>query len=86
MTEPRMRNRIEVVHDLTVSDLVQWCLQRGIDPDTATVTGGHVRWQSPETDAEREQAERYWAEQQARKDRWERETYERLRAKFETVV
>ncbi len=84
--DPTIRNRIEMIHPMTVTDLVTWCLQHDVDPDTATITGGHVRWQSPETEAEREQRLAYWAGVDARKERWERDTYARLREKFERVI
>ena len=77
--EPQMVNRMEQVNGITVADLVHRCLEMGLDPSEVSMSGGHMRWRSPQTpDEVARQAER-----DARHAAWERETYERLRRKFE---
>lgn len=84
-SEPRLINRVESVHDLSAQEVVDYCLQRGLDPAAVTVTGGHLKWKSPETEAEAADAARWKAQSDARHEVWERETYDRLKAKFEAV-
>lgn len=82
--EPRILRRIEYIpHDATVAEMVDWCMQRGLDPEVVKLSGGHVKWESPETDAERARREEYAEKAAARHDQWERETYERLKIRFE---
>lgn len=83
MTEPRMLRRIETFHDLTVSEIVDWCHQRGLNPDDVKLSGGHLKWESPETEAEATRREEYHRQSMARHEEWERETYERLKEKFD---
>lgn len=68
---------------MTVSSLVDHCIREGIDPDRAIITGGHLRWESPKTDAEQEQSDRWHAESQRRQEEWERAALIRFKAKYE---
>jgi hypothetical protein len=79
---PRMVKRMDNVRDCTVSELIDWCVQRDLSPLDATITSAHVKWESPETDAERERREKWVAEHLARTEKWERETLERLKEKY----
>lgn len=82
MDEP-LRKRFESIpRDATLEDLVDWCLQRGLDPSGVVVTGGHLRWESPLTDDERQARDEYRAKQEQRTLEWELATYERLNEKF----
>jgi hypothetical protein len=83
--DPTVRNRQTSWGGGTVTDLADWCHQRGLSPDEVTVTGGHLKWTSPETDEERARRQQFEADRDARLDAWERGEYERLRAKFEAT-
>lgn len=77
------RKRFESIpRDATLEDLVDWVLQRGLRPSDVVVTGGHMRWQTIETDEEQLERERYQADRDRRTLEWERATYERLNEKF----
>lgn len=74
--------RMEHVINVTIDDLVQWCIERGLDPDEVTISAAHLKWVSPQTEAEAKRAKE-WADQSAaRTEEWEREAYARLKAKF----
>lgn len=77
-----MVKRLEHFNNLTAQDAVDWCLQRGLDPNAVVLSGGHFKWESPQTDEELARWEQYGREQAERNERWERETYERLKKKF----
>lgn len=78
----RLVNRWESYPGSTVTDLLDWLHQRGLSPDEVRVTGGQLKWQSPETLEETARREEYERDRDARHEKWERETYEKLRAKF----
>jgi hypothetical protein len=69
---------MDSVHGITVESLVDWCIQRGLDPSEVTLSAGHLKWDSPETDAERERREHYAALADQRRIDWENETIARL--------
>jgi len=83
--DPTMRQRHDSWPGGSITDLTDWAHQRGLSPDEVTITGGHLKWTSPETAEERERREQFEAERDERQLRWERETYDRLRAKFEAT-
>ena len=74
---------MENINQFTVQDTVDWCLQRDLDPAKVRFTGGHLQYESPQTDREAEYAATWERQAAERRERWERETYDRLRAKFE---
>jgi len=78
----KMVERFNDVRDCTVSELVDWCVQRNVNPSEARITSAHVKWQSPQTDEERERYEKWLAEHEARTEKWERETLQRLQEKY----
>lgn len=83
MTEDRTIGRMEYAPQGTVTEVVHWLLQHGIDPDQATFTGNvAIKYSSPETDAERERREDFERQRDARHEAWERKEWERLKAKY----
>jgi len=69
---------------MTPEDLLLWISREVGDGSEVLVSGGvHVEWYSPVTDEEAAQEAAHKAAAVARQERWERETYERLRAKYE---
>lgn len=76
--------RMDSVRDCTVTELVDWCAQRDLDPSDVTVTSTHLKWEGLETVEERDRRLAFWEAQQARHDKWEREQWERLKEKFGT--
>lgn len=80
--EPVMLNRVEHFKG-SVDELVTWCMQRELDPTVVEVTGTHVRFQSPETPEEAQRRAEYTARAERRHQEWERDTYLRLREKYE---
>lgn len=81
--EPRMIKVMEDVNQMTVQEVVDFCLQRGLDLETTRLTGGHMQWSRPETEKERARYAVWQAETAQRTENWERATYDRLREKFE---
>ena len=81
-SDPRIVKRMAQVRDITVSDLISWCVDRDLSPLDATITSTHVKWESPETAEERERRIAWEAEREASTLKWEHETYERLNKKF----
>jgi hypothetical protein len=68
---------------LTPDDLLLWISREVGDGSDVQVAGGvHVEWYSPITDEEAAREAAHRASADARQEQWERETYERLRAKF----
>lgn len=84
MSEPRMIKRQSMVADLSVTDLVDWCVQRGFDPDAVTITATHLKYESPETDSERARREGFETTNRERHEAWERATLDRLKEKYES--
>jgi hypothetical protein len=82
MNEMRMLNRIEQFTG-TIDELVSWCHQRGLDPAEVKVTGTHLKWQSYETEPEKQRRIEFELRSDARRLEWEAEQYKRLKAKFE---
>jgi len=74
--------RMDSVRDCTVSELVDWCVQRNIDPAEVKVTAAHVKWSSLETVEERDNRLAWWEETDARHTKWEFEMWERLKKKY----
>lgn len=66
-------------------DAIAWLQERvGSDGYEAIMPRGtEVEWYSPITAAEKADEQRYAQASAERTERWERETYERLRAKYE---
>jgi hypothetical protein len=80
--ETRLVQRWSPFTGQTVADLADWCHERDLSPDEVTVTGGQLKWVSPETGQELARRLAYEADKQARTDSWELATYERLKLKF----
>jgi hypothetical protein len=69
---------------LSPEDLLLWISRAVGDGIEAEVSGGvHVEWYSLLTDQEAAQEADWKAKKDARQEAWERETYDRLKAKFE---
>ena len=85
--EPRMMKRMSSASDLTVSELWQHVVvEKGLDPDEVKITSTHLKWESPETDAERDQRIEFQRRRDERTEQWERETLARLQAKYPEQV
>jgi hypothetical protein len=76
-----MRHRVEhVPSEATLADVLRvYVTDRGLDPAEVVVGGGHARFDTPETDVERERREEHERAAAERKDAWEREAYARIR-------
>jgi hypothetical protein len=81
VTNPTIK-RMDSVKAVSVDDLVNWCLQRGLNPESVEVTATHLVYYTPMTDDEVERRDRYAAEAVARTEKWEQEQFERLRLKY----
>jgi hypothetical protein len=82
MSDAGMRNRLDSFSG-TVQEVIDWTLQRGLDPTAVAITACHLKWQSPETPQEAERRAEFQAAQDRRHEEWERVTWERLKAKFD---
>ena len=63
---------------LTVTEAMQWCLDKGLSPDDVTITGGHFIWDRTETPEEIEKRIAYATAAQERHEQWVRDAYARL--------
>jgi hypothetical protein len=66
----------------SVADLLAWCDENEMQPADVEVSGGSMSFRGPETADERDKRLAQMAAGDARQEKWERETYDRLRAKF----
>jgi hypothetical protein len=73
-----------MVRGWTVAEMVSWCFDRGLDPSEVQSTGGHLCYERLETEDERDKRMTWWKDQEARHERWERETLVRLTEKYGT--
>lgn len=80
---PRMINRWEQFPGGAVTDLLDWVFQKGLSPTEVRITGGHLKWVSPQTPEEKQRQDEFERERDERTARWEREMFGRLKAKFE---
>jgi hypothetical protein len=81
-SDPRIVKRMVHVNGLTVSDLIDWCVQHDLSPYEVTVSAAHLKWASAETDEERAERLKWEKHCEERTLKWEHETYERLSKKF----
>lgn len=77
-----LRNRVEIFNNGTIEDLIAFCFTRGVKPSEVTITTCHVRYKSYESPEERAARLQWEADQAARKEKWERSTYQRLKEKY----
>lgn|SRR5262245_39069869 len=86
MSDPRMVNRWEQIpgyqQPATIAGLLDWAAEHGLDPEIVTITGGHLRWQTPETPEERERREEAERRSDERREAWERAAYRRFADKY----
>ena len=80
----RLVKRVEyTIKGHSVADIVDWCVQRGLDPTKVRHSGGgHFEWETLETDEERDRRLKHWREQDERQLKWEREMYAKLKEKY----
>lgn len=78
----QLKVRSREVRGISVHEVNTWLEVQGIDPHEITFSGGHLRWESLETDVEYQQRLDFLEKQRERTEQWERETYERLKEKF----
>jgi hypothetical protein len=89
MTEPTPGRNIlkrsdNIPKDFTISDMIDWCVERDLSPMEVRLTGGgHLFWESLETDEEMERRLRFWKERDDRHEQWEREMLAKLKAKYD---
>lgn len=77
--------RQENVRDHTVAELVDWCVQRNLDPANVKALGNTpLTWTEPRTQEEVDRLAKFQADRAARTEAWERETLARLREKYGT--
>lgn len=79
---PRMMKR-QIHFAGTVSELMDWMIAEGLSVAEVQIPGTHLKWESPETDSERERREKWDREAAARTEEWERKTLARLKEKYE---
>ena len=82
MTGPKLV-RVTDSFEGTVAELLDWCAQHDLAPEAVTLPGCHLKYDRPRTEEEAARLAQFQAERDARRDEWERETYARLKAKFE---
>jgi hypothetical protein len=70
---------------VTVQELIDHFAEHypHVDPMGIALNFVTAVWEEPATPEDIAQREANWAAQAERKERWERETYDRLKAKFE---
>jgi S-adenosylmethionine:diacylglycerol 3-amino-3-carboxypropyl transferase len=78
----RLLERVEWVRDVTVDQLVSWCIQRDLDPSVVSITSSHLKFVTPETADEKKRREEWEYQTGQRTEKWERETLARLTAKY----
>jgi len=74
-------HRLKGAH--TLAELMAWADGEGLGYDAVRVPWATLQWESPETPGEIVDRVAWQERQAARRAEWERETYDRLRAKFE---
>lgn len=79
-----MRSYMAVDGRVTVRELVAYMEENHphIDPFGVELNFATAVWEDYQTDQEREQYRRHLADRERRTEEWERQTYERLKAKF----
>jgi hypothetical protein len=82
-TPVRRHRYVRVEGRITLADIIKFADENDIVPEQLNLPWPTLQWLSPETPDE--VAERVAQNQRAaeRRERWERETYEQLRARFE---
>ena len=68
---------------LTVTDAMQWCLDKDLSPDDVTITGGHFIWMRTETPEEVERRLTYARATRERHEQWIRDQFAKLDADVE---
>jgi len=63
---------------LTVTEAMQWCLDKGLSPDDVTITGGHFIWMRTETPEEVDRRLAYARKAQENHENWVRKAYAKL--------
>lgn len=77
--ERHLLKRSEPIPKGTVSELIDWCIHRGVDPNDVQVSGGgHLSWASLESEDERDRRLATWQAADERHEKWEQETWARL--------
>lgn len=74
--------RMDSIRDLTVAELLFWCTQHNLDPSDVNLSPTHVFWFTPRTDEELEQYDRWIAEADALKDKWQKDAMFKYAEKF----
>lgn len=83
MSNRKVLSRSHTAFDQTVEDIVDWCIQRDLNPKDVRLAGmANLRWVSEETEAERLGRERFDAEREQRMISWEKDTLKRLKEKY----
>jgi hypothetical protein len=82
--QPRMVKRSEyLVKGWSMADALDWCFQKGLDPHAVIFTGGgHLHYETPETDEERARRKDFLRQSTERHEKWEREMWETLKVKY----
>lgn len=87
MTERMIRRWETLPQSSTVSDLLDWCHERGLDPDTLKFSGTiHFRWESPETEKERATREEWERKREEKQRGWDRRKYAELWERYGGVA
>ena len=72
-----------IVENTSLSDLVRWSVESGLNPDTILIVGtAYLWWESPETDEEYKAYVRYSKEEAARLEEKDRAELKRLQEKY----
>jgi hypothetical protein len=77
-----MKRSDAIPKNFTAADMVDWCFQRNLDPREVHLTGGHMFWESVETDEEMERRLKFWKERDDRHEAWERDMLAKLKEKY----
>lgn len=82
--DPQMRGRYARMRlEVSVAELVALAAEKGVDPGDMTVSWPTAHWRSLESPEEVAERLDFKRRQRERVEAWERETYDRLRDKFE---
>jgi hypothetical protein len=78
-TEPMMLRRMEPMYrGWSVEQVLAFCLEKDLDPNQVTVTGGHLIWDEPETPEQVQKRLAHKAAAEQRHREWVHERYHHL--------
>lgn len=80
---PELRQRWNQLANLTLQELIDWCIERDLPPDRVRITQVGMKYLTPESNEERTRRLNFEREHRERTEAWERSTLARLKEKYE---